>query len=183
MRKLPFHLARLGTSSSSPTSRHCNRYAFAAAVPLLQAASVQTDEELQERWAALLECSVASPDDVLPSFGLTLSQLTAEEARYLQRLNEYRLTGLNRMAIMSVNQITVICDPKRERRTPDVGFAIGDMVRLGLIERVQHVGNPLDPVPEEARNSDIRFSTGYRMSEFGVRFVGAVTPQSKPRTR
>jgi hypothetical protein len=56
-------------------------------LPLLQGASLQSDDELQERWAALLESTVESRT-VLPSFGDTLSQLTAEEARYLSDLRK-----------------------------------------------------------------------------------------------
>jgi len=48
--------------------------------------SVQSDEDLQQRWASLLEYTVASPGDSLPSFGQTLSQLSPEEARFLDRL-------------------------------------------------------------------------------------------------
>jgi hypothetical protein len=55
-------------------------------LPLLQLASMQNDEELQARWAALLESTVTASAGVLPSFGQTLSQLTAEEARFLDRL-------------------------------------------------------------------------------------------------
>lgn len=58
-------------------------------LPLIQLASMQGDDELQERWAALLDSAVTAPDDVLPSFGLTLSQLTAQEARYVDRLYSY----------------------------------------------------------------------------------------------
>jgi hypothetical protein len=55
-------------------------------VPLLQYASVQEDDELQARWAALLESTVSEPEDVLPSFGQVLSQLSGEEAKFLDRL-------------------------------------------------------------------------------------------------
>jgi hypothetical protein len=56
------------------------------ALPLLLLASTQSDEELQSRWAALLENTVTGASGVLPSFGQTLSQLTPEEARFLDRL-------------------------------------------------------------------------------------------------
>jgi hypothetical protein len=59
---------------------------FLRVMPLLQLASVQSDEELQARWAALLESTVTATDAVLPSFGQTLSQLSAEEAKFLDRL-------------------------------------------------------------------------------------------------
>lgn len=54
-------------------------------LPLLQAASMQDDDDLQSRWAALLESTVSS-QDTLPSFGQTLSQLNAEEAKFLGRI-------------------------------------------------------------------------------------------------
>jgi len=59
---------------------------FQRVLPFLQDASLQSDEELQERWASLLESTVAESRTVLPSFGSTLSQLTAEEARYVDDL-------------------------------------------------------------------------------------------------
>ncbi|HCT59408.1 MAG TPA: hypothetical protein DGA22_00845 [Acidobacterium sp.] len=65
---------------------------FQRVLPLLQDASLQSDDALQERWAALLESTVTRPENVLPSFGNTLSQLTAHEARYLDEL----WTAMNR---------------------------------------------------------------------------------------
>jgi Abortive infection alpha len=59
---------------------------FRKVMPLLLLASVQSDEELQTRWATLLENTVMASDGILPSFGQTLSQLTSEEARFLDRL-------------------------------------------------------------------------------------------------
>jgi len=55
-------------------------------VPLLQYASVQSDDELQDRWATLLESTVSEPDGILPSFGQVLSQLSGEEAKFLDRI-------------------------------------------------------------------------------------------------
>lgn len=52
---------------------------------LLPAASMVSDDELQEKWAILLENAI-SEDGFLPSFGQTLSQLSVEEVRYLDRL-------------------------------------------------------------------------------------------------
>lgn len=55
-------------------------------MPLLQLASVQGNEELQAKWAALLENTVTGVAGILPSFGQTLSQLTSEEAQFLDRI-------------------------------------------------------------------------------------------------
>jgi hypothetical protein len=59
---------------------------FQRVLPLLQDASLQSNDELQERWAALLESTVTESRSVLPSFGSTLSQLTAQEARFVSDL-------------------------------------------------------------------------------------------------
>ena len=56
------------------------------ALPLLLLSSPQYEDEMQSRWAALLENTVTGVSGVLPSFGQTLSQLTPEEARFLDRL-------------------------------------------------------------------------------------------------
>jgi hypothetical protein len=59
--------------------------AFKRVMPLLPLAAMVSGDELQEKWAVLME-SAATEDNCLPSFGQTLSQLTAEEVRYLDRL-------------------------------------------------------------------------------------------------
>ncbi len=62
--------------------------AFKRVLPLLREAAMQSEDELQERWAALLENTANAAHGVLPSFGQTLSQLTPAEARYLDRIWE-----------------------------------------------------------------------------------------------
>jgi hypothetical protein len=62
---------------------------FKRVLPLLRDAAMQSDDELQDRWASLLENVANNTNGVLPSFGQTLSQLTPTEARYLDRIWEY----------------------------------------------------------------------------------------------
>jgi hypothetical protein len=62
---------------------------FKRVLPLLRDAAMQSDDELQERWASLLEKVANDVKGVLPSFGQTLSQITSAEARYLDRIWEY----------------------------------------------------------------------------------------------
>jgi hypothetical protein len=59
---------------------------FEKIMPLLLLAATASDDELQNRWAALLESAVTDTEGFLPSFGRTLSELTAEEAQFLDRL-------------------------------------------------------------------------------------------------
>jgi hypothetical protein len=54
--------------------------------PILEAASLQDDEELYNRWIALLTNFASDHDSsLLPSFPETLRQLTPEEARFLDK--------------------------------------------------------------------------------------------------
>lgn len=55
-------------------------------LPLLQNAAMQSNDEMQEKWAALLESTAKGGETVLPSFGHTLSQITPEEAHFLERV-------------------------------------------------------------------------------------------------
>lgn len=59
---------------------------FKRVLPLLRDAAMQSDDEMQERWASLLENIAAATNGVLPSFGHVLSQLTPTQARYLERI-------------------------------------------------------------------------------------------------
>lgn len=59
---------------------------FRKVLPLLQPASMQSDDELQERWAALLETTISGTGDSVPSFAKTLSEINADEARFMSRL-------------------------------------------------------------------------------------------------
>ena len=61
---------------------------FKRVLPFLQDAAMQSDDELQDRWAALLENVATETNGVLPSFGQTLAQITPAEARYLDRIWE-----------------------------------------------------------------------------------------------
>lgn len=85
---------------------------FRRVMPLLPLASMVSDDELQDRWAALME-STATDDGSLPSFGQTLAQLTSEEVRYLDRLRKrvappaWQLS-LNRPGRDPVSYITLV---------------------------------------------------------------------------
>jgi len=72
--------------AKSESGRTIGAKDFEKITPLLLLAATVSDDELQTRWAALLESAVADTEGFLPSFGRTLSELTAEEARYLDRL-------------------------------------------------------------------------------------------------
>src|SRR5437870_3179575 len=55
-------------------------------LPIMEGASIQDDEDLHSRWAALLANAAVSPTLVHPSFIEILKQLTPEDAQLLDRL-------------------------------------------------------------------------------------------------
>jgi Abortive infection alpha len=81
LERIKVKLAEKRTGKPLPTATDFKRI-----VPLLQSASVQSDEVLQERWANLMDSAIDQTDGYMPSFGQTLSEMSAEEAQYLDRL-------------------------------------------------------------------------------------------------
>ncbi len=142
--------------------------AFKRVMPLLPLASMVSDDELQEKWALLME-STAAGDAHSPSFGQTLSQLTAEEVRYVDRLWKLALKPVNSVSVhrfgrepLSYINLVQLFDPSinagvnsaerkilgeqftDEQKTnyERLGFAeliIEDFIRLGIIAKNQLV--------------------------------------------
>jgi abortive infection alpha-like protein len=65
--------------------RPLNGEDFRQVMPLLPAASMVSDDELQEKWARLLESAV-NRGGHSPAFGQTLAQLSVEDVRFLDTL-------------------------------------------------------------------------------------------------
>ena len=63
-------------------------------VPLVELSSLEEewDDEMVDRWAALLANASLDPKRVPPSFPRILSELSSNEARILQALYEWRET-------------------------------------------------------------------------------------------
>ena len=61
---------------------------FRRVMPLLQTASMESNDEMHDRWARLLESVANDANGVLPSFGQCLAQMTPREAAFLDRLWE-----------------------------------------------------------------------------------------------
>ncbi len=178
---------------------------FVRVIPLLQAASLVSDDDLQERWAALLESSVSGPDGVLPSFGQTLSQLTAEEAKFLDTLvpnQEHRardraLYGgpeLRYDELGNIHHLEELYNPlwqhlsyptrnQFDSEIETFHLMVGDLERLGLIEARQKLENisedfmSLDDVDRLLRQlAKRRVDDIYYITKYGFSFIEAVTP-------
>lgn len=56
-------------------------------MPILERGSLEEDEELRERWVALLANAASNPESVLPAFASILGELSPTEARILRRID------------------------------------------------------------------------------------------------
>lgn len=179
---------------------------FIRVIPLLQAASLVSDAELQEQWAALLESSVSEPDGVLPSFGQTLSQLTAEEARFLERLYEYSKNNdqLGAYRLGTLDDVQDLYDPElgltygepsavaeqlARKRVDHAALLLTDLLRLGLLRSHQiskdemgtgfFEGRKGTGVFDAYKEPKLELETEYLVSAYAVSFIKAVTPVRK----
>ncbi|WP_047495898.1 Abi-alpha family protein [Terriglobus sp. TAA 43] len=72
--------------SENRKGRPVTKEEYKRVLPLLPSVAFAIDDEMHDSWARLLQATSESRDGVLPSFGQTLSQLTPEEARFLDRI-------------------------------------------------------------------------------------------------
>ena len=111
-------------------------------VPVLEAASLQDDETLQERWANLL-ANAADPEhrtSVLPSFSPILSELTSPQARLLSvlyqetaaRVAKYSSGAFTRDQLLS---LYVKAGLSRQPRLSNLTY--GEIIRGGDALRIE----------------------------------------------
>jgi len=105
-------------------------------LPILENASIQDDEDLHTRWAALLANAAASPNFVHPSHIEILKQLAPEDAILLDKLYDYCQS-------MKTSRVTPWMGPISQfewQQRVDAGdnqeAPFNNLVRLGLIEVV-----------------------------------------------
>ncbi len=172
---------------------------FASVIPILYSAQFQSNDELQELFAALLESSVSTPADVLPSFATTLAQLTPEEARYMIVLFEERSTrhrsdvgelgNLKRLYALYDSDLKNITFETRhvlEERIAKAELVIHDLLRLGILMEKQRTKKNLvlptfgtrERVAEELLShiQALGIETTFSFSEYGKKLIKAVSP-------
>jgi hypothetical protein len=95
-------------------------------LPMLEAASIEDDEDLHTKWSALLANAAASPGKVHPSYIEILKQLTPDDARFLDKLyiatNDTRFRQLK--GLLGEDQF---------------GIPFQNIVRLGLVQTTYQV--------------------------------------------
>jgi hypothetical protein len=171
-------------------------------MPLLPLASMVSDDELQGKWAALME-RTAKDDGCLPSFGQTLAQLTAEQVRYLDRLWKVVSAATDRLSVaepLSYIGLVQVFDPginagvspaewklfkKRftdkqktnYERLDRAKLVIDDLIRLGIIREDRRTEAPpfLEADDDEKIPLKMVLTSRYSVSQYGASFMQAVT--------
>ena len=137
-------------------------------LPLVQAASLETDEVLAEKWAALL-ANAADPAQhvaVQPGFAEVLRQLTSQEAIVIDHLyfpkhpvHEGRISRVNTITYYDINQML------GHQGEFNSELIVDDLKRLRLCDS-------FDVYREEKKSYD----SYLRSTEFGFRFMLACAP-------
>ena len=130
-------------------------------VPMLEAASIENDEDLHTKWSALLANAASSPDKVHPSYIEILKQLTPADARFLDRL--YIATIDTRFRQL-----------KGLLGEDQFGIPFQNIVRLGLVQTTYQV----DGMKVDMRHGDDPYVSGdmdedHRLTDFAVGFIEA----------
>ena len=98
-------------------------------LPMLEAASIEGDEDLHTRWAALLANAAASPESVHPSYIEVLKQLTPVEARLLDAL--YKIAKGKQWQKVETSAVT---DEEFRAAGAKLFTWFSNLIRLGLVQ-------------------------------------------------
>jgi hypothetical protein len=144
--------------------------------PILESASLQDDEDLQARWAALLANAATSPNSVHPSFIEILRQLTPDDARLLDKLSDYCKEKRTRRVSPWVGPISYAEREKRVAEGDNSEAAFDNLVLLGLIEVVYTIDSSKIKVSfTQGRSSkfDGKLDSHHELTESADTFVKA----------
>jgi hypothetical protein len=135
-------------------------------VPLLEGASLEEDERLSDKWAALLANSLSpsSHTKVLPGFVNILTQLSPPEAKILDLLLNRWHTDDDRNGHLQASYLV------QELEVSGVEYEVmsGNLIRLGLCRHF---------VPPRMDTSDGYDPDGsIHLAQFGIAFVEACRP-------
>ena len=142
-------------------------------LPVADYASVEPDDDLQDKWAALIARAAqpGAPSSILPSFIETLKQLSPQEAFLLDRTYDGdRLKGP--LTYKEADEKTSRYYG-RETRIEDREIVIDHLLQLGLVKRL-----PWD----ESLSADLFdvLDAEYSLTLYGCAFVTACRPPQTP---
>jgi hypothetical protein len=102
-------------------------------LPIIESGSIEGDEDLHSRWAALLANAARSGDSVHPSFIEVLRQLSPEDAQLLDK-HHASLSRYGREVTPWGGPISMAELEKRTKAGENPEKSFQNLVRLGLIE-------------------------------------------------
>jgi hypothetical protein len=145
-------------------------------LPMIENASMQDDEDLHTRGAALLANAAASPDSVHPSFIEVLRKLTPKDATLLDDLYDSCVEKRRRTVQPWVETITWAEREKRMAAGENPKESFDNLIRLGLIDTEYELDDSKIKVGLRSDN-DVRVqaqldSDDY-LTDFAMRFVQA----------
>jgi hypothetical protein len=126
--------------------------------PLIESGSLEDNDSLQDRWAALLANAANVSSNIHPAFPEILKQLDTTEVTYMDVLYEfYRDDHIAKMARRSnaiFSEVTaerlrkIRPEMSREELLAEVGLTIAgqNMTRLGLIVQPEALPNYISPL-------------------------------------
>lgn len=147
--------------------------------PVLQAASIEDDDDMQSRWAALIANEAVDVGSVHPSFIEILRQLAPQDARLLDMIYDYwvspkRDSGKNiyRPWIYDVTWAGNVYWDEHEEERRAAEDAFDSLLRLGLVQQEYKLINRYD-TGSNVQAYDLKLKEEYGLSEVSVRFVAA----------
>jgi hypothetical protein len=127
--------------------------------PLLEECSLEEDDELQKKWAALLANTVAENSSIKTNiFTSTLKEITTEDAEVFKAIFEHcTIKEQGPAGIVTVHRNRAI-SPAAFEDYPDIDLIFDNLKRLRLIREIATHGSDRVPVV---------------VSELGLRFMAA----------
>lgn len=136
-------------------------------LPLVQAASLETDERLAEKWAALL-ANAADPAQrakVQPGYAEVLRQLSTDDASVLTHIYaEYDWNDEQPPRLLAVDDV----ESHFKWDTTRLNLSLDNLLRLRLVDAL--VAAVYGPAPTLRGNTDLGITV------YGEQFLKAVTP-------
>jgi len=145
-------------------------------VPILEGASIEDDEDLHSRWAALLANACASPNSVHPSFIEILRQLAPDDAHLLDRLYDSCKSKRTRKVGPWVDTISYAEKERRIKEGENPEDSFQNLIRLALIQadyEMDERGTSVKLVGPHAIVPPAKLKSYYELSDFAVKFVKA----------
>jgi hypothetical protein len=145
--------------------------------PVLQAASIEDDDDMQSRWAALIANEAIDVGTVHPSFIEILRQLAPQDARLLDSIYDHCIAMRTKTAKPWVGSVTMAERDKRRQAGENPEESFTTLVRLGLVQPTYKLTDgkkQLKIVGGQAQVfKDQKLKGEYELSDVAFKFVAA----------